>query len=405
MAGLTDLQLQRAKPKEKPYKLKDEKGLYLLVQPAGSRLWRLRFSLHGKEGMVSLGSYPEVSLKDARERRDEARKLIAKGISPAVHRKVARAQQADSFASIAEEWLQSRKAHLAATTYEKARWMLVDLLGPYIGKQPIKALTAPDVLQALRRIEARGRHETAHRAKQRASQVFRYAIATGRADRDVTADLRGALAPPVTKNRAAITDPRRIGELLRALDGYRGQPTTEVALKIAPHLFVRPGELRFARWEEFALEGKEPVWRIPGERMKMGEEHLVPLSTQVLQLLADLHPITGPKGFLFPSLRTAARPISENTINAALRRLEYSKDEMTGHGFRAMASTCLNELGYPPDVIELQLAHAERNKVRAAYNRATRLAERRKMMQGWSDYLDGLKAGAEVVNLNERRKA
>jgi integrase len=405
MAGLTDLQLQRAKPKEKPYKLKDEKGLYLLVQPAGSRLWRLRFSLHGKEGMVSLGSYPEVSLKDARERRDEARKLIAKGISPAVHRKVARAQQADSFASIAEEWLQSRKAHLAATTYEKARWMLVDLLGPYIGKQPIKALTAPDVLQALRRIEARGRHETAHRAKQRASQVFRYAIATGRADRDVTADLRGALAPPVTKNRAAITDPRRIGELLRALDGYRGQPTTEVALKIAPHLFVRPGELRFARWEEFALEGKEPVWRIPGERMKMGEEHLVPLSTQVLQLLADLHPITGPNGFLFPSLRTAARPISENTINAALRRLEYSKEEMTGHGFRAMASTCLNELGYPPDVIELQLAHAERNKVRAAYNRATGLAERRKMMQGWSDYLDGLKAGAEVVNLNERRKA
>ncbi|MGC4028937.1 MAG: integrase arm-type DNA-binding domain-containing protein [Steroidobacteraceae bacterium] len=403
MAGLTDLKIQREKPRERPYKLKDEKGLYLLVQPAGSRLWRLRFSLHGKEGMVSLGSYPEVSLKQARDKRDEARKLIAHGVNPATHRKATRAARADTFGAIAEEWLQLQKAKLAATTYDKARWMLVDLLGPYLGRQPIKALTPADVLEALRRIEARGRIETAHRAKQRAGQVFRYAIVTRRVERDPTADLRGALQPVVSKNRAAITDPARIGELLRALDGYRGQPGTEVALKLAPHLFVRPGELRLAKWEEFTLVGDEPLWRIPGERMKMGEEHLVPLSSQAVALLNDLLPITGPKGYLFPSLRTGARPISENTINAALRRLGYSKEDMTAHGFRAMASTSLNEQGYAPDVIELQLAHAERNKVRAAYNRAQRLAERRKMMQDWSNYLDGLRAGADIVPM--KRKA
>lgn len=403
MASLTDLGIQRAKPREKAYKLKDDRGLYLLVTPAGGRLWRLRFSIDGRESMVSLGSYPDVSLKDAREKRDEARRLIGKGINPAVHRKAQRGARADTFGALAAEWLETRKAKLSASTFQKAQWMLVDLLGPYIGKQPIKSLGPPEVLEALRRIEARGRIETAHRTKQRASQVFRYAIATRRAERDPTADLRGALAPVVTKNRAAITDPVRIGELLRALDGYRGQPGTEIALKLIPYLFVRPGELRYAKWEEFQLEGKEPVWRIPAERTKMREEHLVPLSKQAVALLEELHPITGPKAYLFPSLRTASRPISENTINAALRRLGYSKDEMTGHGFRAMASTSLNELGFPPDVIELQLAHAERNKVRAAYNRAQRLTERRKMMSAWSDYLDKLRAGANVVPI--KRKA
>lgn len=397
MRPLTEVSVRNAKPKEKPYKLKDERGLYLLIQPAGGRLWRLRFSLHGKESMVSLGSYPDVSLKDARERRDDARRLIAKGINPAVHRKASRAARADTFEALAEEWLQLQKPKFAATTYDKAKWMLVDLLGPHVGSKPIALLTAQEMLAALRRLEARGRIETAHRAKQRASQVFRYAVATGRAERDPTVDLRGALAPVVSKNRAAITDPVRIGELLRALHGYQGQPGTEVALKLAPLLFVRPGELRFANWEEFDLDGKEPVWRIPGERTKMREEHIVPLSTQAVQLLKDLHSITGPSGYVFPSLRTAMRPISENTINAALRRLGYSKDEMTGHGFRAIASTCLNEQGFAPDVIELQLAHAERNKVRAAYNRAQRLAERREMMQHWSDYLDGLRQGAHVV--------
>lgn len=403
MAGLTELKLQRAKAAGKPYKLKDARGLYLLVQPTGGRLWRLRFSLRGKEGMVSLGAYPEVSLKEARQRRDEARALISRGINPAAHRKAARAARADTFAAIAEEWLASQKAKFASTTYDKARWMLVDLLGPYIGRSPVKMLTAPEVLAALRKIEARGRIETAHRAKQRAGQVFRYAIATGRAERDPTADLRGALQPVVVKNRAAVTNPQSVGELLRALHGYQGQPGTEVALKLAPLLFVRPGELRLAQWEEFELEAEHPQWRIPAERTKMREEHIVPLATQAVALLKDLHPITGPKGFLFPSLRTGARPISENTVNAALRRMGYAKDQMTGHGFRAMASTLLNEQGCAPDVIELQLAHAERNKVRAAYNRAKRLPERRKMMQHWANYLDGLRAGADVLPI--KRKA
>lgn len=397
MSNLTEKAIQAAKPKEKPYKLTDARGLHLLVQPAGGRLWRLRFSLDGRESMVSLGAYPDVSLKEARERRDEARRLIARGISPAAHRKAARDARADTFAALAAEWLQLQRSKLAATTYEKARWMLEELLGPYIGKKPVRTIGAPDLLAALRRIESRGRIETAHRAKQRASQIFRYAVATGRADRDPTADLRGALAPVISKNHAAITDPKRIGELLRSLYAYQGQPTTEAALRLAPHLFVRPGELRAARWEEFDFEGEGPLWRIPAERMKMGEEHIVPLSTQAVQLLQDLLPLTGPEGYLFPSLRTRSRPFSENTLNAALRRLGYSKEEMTAHGFRALASTNLNEQGYPPDVIELQLAHAERNKVRAAYNRAQRLVERRKMMQAWSDYLDGLRAGAKVV--------
>lgn len=402
MGALTELKLARAKPAEKPYKLKDERGLYLLVQPGGGRLWRLRFSLRGKEGMVSLGAYPEVSLKAARQRRDEARRLIAQGISPAAHRKAARAARADTFAAIAQEWVQLQKPKLAEATYLKAQWMLVNLLGPYIGNKPIGSVSPPEVLAALRRIENRGRIETAHRAKQRAGQVFRYAIATGRAERDPTADLRGALAPVVSKNRPAITEPSRIGELLRALHGYSGQPGTEVALKLAPLLFVRPGELRQAKWEEFDLDGAHPEWRIPGERMKMGEQHIVPLSTQAVELLRDLYPVTGPGGYVFPSLRTGARPISENTINAALRRLGYSKDEMTGHGFRAMASTLLNEQGFPPDVIELQLAHAERNKVRAAYNRAQRLSERRKMMQHWSDYLDALRTDVKVLNFRQK---
>ena len=253
----------------------------------------------------------------------------------------------------------------------------------------------------MRRIEARGAHETTHRAKQRCGQIFRYAIATGRAERDITADLRGALAPVVSKNRAALTDPAHVGELLRAIDGYHGSPRTAYALKLASRTFVRPGELRYAEWCEIDLEGAE--WRIPAKRMKMGELHIVPLSRQVVELLRELHSITGRGKYLFPSLQTSLRPISENTVNVALRRLGYSKDEMTGHGFRAMASTLLNEQGWHPDLIELQLAHAERNKVRAAYNRAQRLPERRKMMQVWADYLQALTTGAKIIPINSAR--
>ena len=273
--------------------------------------------------------------------------------------------------------------------------MVTEFVLPHIGSRAIHKITPADVLAALRPIEARGKHETAHRTKQYVGQIFRYAVATSRAERDTTADLRGALTPATTKNHAAVTDPAAIGALLRAIDSYRGQPVTHAALKLAPLVFVRPGELRQAEWSEINVDAAE--WRIPGERMKMGELHIVPLATQAIEILRGMLSLTGTGRFAFPSLRTNDRPMSENTINAALRRLGYSTDEMTAHGFRAMASTCLNEQGWHPDLIELQLAHAERNKVRAAYNRATRLAERKAMMQVWADYLDKLRADTEAV--------
>jgi integrase len=396
---LTEPKIRAAKAKQKPYKLRDGGGLYLLVTPSGGRLWRLRYRYAGRESMVGLGRYPEVSLKGARQRRDDNRKLVAGDQDPAAVRREKRQSAANTFEAIAREWLDRRR--FAPATQEKTLWTFEDLLFPFIGSKPIKLLTAPEILSVLRRLEARGKHETAHRTRQRVSQIFRYAIATGKADGDPTRDLRGALTPIAPRSHPAITDPARVGELLRAIDGYTGDPATIAALKLAPLVFVRPGELRAAEWREFDLEAAE--WRIPGERMKMGEPHVVPLSKQALAILRGLQPLTGRGRYLFPSLRTRERPMSENTLGAALRRLGYSKDEMTAHGFRAMASTLLNEQGFPPDVIELQLAHAERNKVRAAYNRAQRLPERRKMMQSWSDYLDGLKSGGNVVPIRKAR--
>lgn len=397
MAGLTDLGIQRARAKEKPYKLKDERGLYLLITPAGAKLWRLRFTLHGKESMLSLGAYPDVPLSRAREKRDEARRLMADGINPSLHRQAALSAKANTFKAVAEEWLLMMEGKLAPITLREARRQLLKLLGPSVGARPIGEIEPVDLLGPLKRIEARGTHETAHKTKRRAGQVFRYAISTGRAKRDPTRDLKDALAPVVTKHRAAITDPLRVGELLRAIHSYRGQPTTEIALKLLPLVFVRSQELRYASWEQFDLKGKNPEWRIPFRLMKMREYHVVPLSTQAVELLEALLPITGPHGLLFPSLRAGNRPMSNNTINAALRRLGYASEDVCGHGFRTTASTLLNEQGYPPDVIELQLAHAERNKVRAAYNRAKRIAERRQMMQAWADYLDELRHSARAA--------
>ncbi len=389
---LTDTAIKAAKSREKPYKLFDARGLFLLVNPRGGRWWRFRYRMDGREKQMSLGCYPDVSLAKARRRRDDARELVADGIDPSRKRQAERGAKANTFKAVAAEWLAKQK--FAVATLEKANWTFNDLLFPKLASRPIALVTAPEVLAVLRPIEARGKHETAHRTKQRASQVFRYAIATGRAERDPTSDLRGALAPIKVKNRAALTDPKRVGELLRAIDGYVGQPATEYALKLAPLVFVRPGELRAAEWSEIDLENAE--WRIPAHRMKMGEQHVVPLSRQAKSILSTLKPITGSGRYVFPSLRTSARPISENTLGAALRRLGYSKDEMTAHGFRAMASTLLNEQGFAPDVIELQLAHAERNEVRAAYNRAQRLPERRKMMQAWADYLDQLRTDQQL---------
>jgi integrase len=351
--------------------------------------------------MVALGSYPDVSLKRAREERERLRQLLVDKVDPAAMKRADRTAQADTFKAIADEWLSKQRFEPA--TLEKARWTFDTLINPYIGSTPVKACTAPAILEVLRKLEARGLHETAHRARQRISQVFRYAIATGRAESDPTRDLRGALTPVEVTSRPAITAPTKAGELLRAIDGYQGDAATCAALKLAPLVFVRPGELRGAEWREFDLETCE--WRIPAERMKMGEAHLVPLSHQAVAILRVLQPLTGSGRLVFPSLRTRERAISENTLNAALRRMGFAQDEMTAHGFRAMASTLLNEQGFAPDVIELQLAHKERNKVRAAYNRAQRLPERRQMMQAWADYLEGLRSGGNVVALGSRRAA
>jgi len=397
---LTETAIRAARATQKPAKLFDAGGLYLLVNPNGSRWWRLKYRVAGNEKLLSLGVYPDVSLKRAREKRDDARRMLADGIDPSAKRQAMKAARSDTFEAIAREYFEVRRKALAPGTFAKRVKRFEDFVFPYLGKQPITAITEPEFLAVLKRVEARGKHETAHRLRSESGQIFRYGIATGRADRDVSADLRGALAPVIVTNHPAITEPARIGELLRAIHGYHGQPATECALKIAPLVFVRPSELRKAEWSEFDLDGAE--WRIPAKRMKMKEQHIVPLSQQAVALLRELQPTTGTGRYVFPSIANADRPLSENTINASLRRLGFSGDEMTGHGFRSMASTCLNEQGWHPDVIELQLAHSERDEVRAAYNRAQRLAERRKMMQAWADYLDGLRAGANVVPLRHR---
>jgi integrase len=389
MGTLSEVRVRAAKPKDKPYKLFDERGLYLRVERSGGRLWRFRYHFGGKEKLLALGAYPDVSLKRAREKREEARRLVANGIDPSAQRQREKLSQTTTFESIADEWLSLQSNKLAQETQEILRSRLKSYLYPYIGARPIGAITASELLAALRKTEARGKHETAHRARALAGRIFRYAIATGRCERDVAADLKDALAPVESRNFAAVTDPAQVGKLLRAIDGYDGQPVTALALKLAPLVFVRPGELRAADWSEFDLITAE--WRIPAVRMKMGEQHIVPLSRQALAILRDLQTLSGRGRYLFPSLLTRERPMSENTINAALRRMGYSGEEHTGHGFRSMASTLLNEQGFPPDVIELQLAHVERNKVRAAYNKAQRLAERRRMMQAWADYLDALR--------------
>jgi len=402
--ALTDTAIRKAKPIDKPQKLSDGAGLYLLLNPNGSRWWRLKYRHGGKEKLLSLGTYPDTGLKDARERRDAARKLLAAGVDPGDARKAEKAaggeRAANSFAIIAEEWLARQAPRMAPATLEKARWTLDDLVNPWIGGRPIAEIDAPEMLKLLRRIEERGAHETAHRTKQRCGQIFRYAIATGRAKNDPTSALRGALAPVVSTSRAAITDPAKIGELLRAIDGYTGGLVVRSALKLAPLVFMRPGELRQAEWAEFDLDGAR--WNVPAEKMKMRGDHLVHLSLQAVVILRELQPLTGRGRYVFPGERSAKRPMSDGAVNAALRRMGFDKDTMTGHGFRAMASTRLNEMGWAPDVIERQLAHIEKNKVRAAYNRAQYLDDRIRMMQAWADYLDGLRIGGKIIAIGRK---
>jgi integrase len=394
---LSDKAIQAAKPRMRPYKLADGEGLTLLVKPNGSKLWRFRYRYDGREKMLGFGSYPDTGAKLAREKREKARKQLAEGLDPSSARHDEKTARGNTFEVLAREWLPMQKERLAPATYAKAEWTLETLVFPHLGTRPIDKISAAEVLKVLKRIEGRGLHETAHRTRQRISQVCRYAVVTERAQHDVTLNLRGALGPVVTTNHAAITEPAKIGELLRLIERYKGQTVTWCALRIAPLVFVRPGELRHAEWSEFDFDSDDPQWRIPAEKMKMRAQHIVPLAKQVVKLLRELNALTGDGRYLFPALTTTRRCMSENTINLALRRMGYSNEEMTGHGFRTMASTTLNEQGWHPDLIELQLAHAERNAVRAAYNKAQRLPERRKMMQAWADYLDGLREEAYVV--------
>ena len=394
--SLTDLAIRNAKPGERPVKLFDERGLYLQLNPNGSRWWRVKYQFAGKAQLLSAGVYPEVSLKEARQRRDETRRQVRDGIDPSASRKTARQAEtgADSFAALAREW-QGRFQNDWSPSYREKVASHINELLPWLGPRPIKAIEPPELLAVARRIESRGALETAHRTLQTAGRIFRYGVATGRVPRDPTADLRGALPPLRNQHFAAITNPVDIGHLLRAIEGYTGTFIVKTALRLAPRLFVRPGELRQMAWSELDLTAGE--WRIPAAKMKMRKPHFVPLARQCVAILEEIQPLSGAGTFVFPNLRTPNLPLSEVALLAALRRLGYGKEQMTVHGFRAMASTILHELGFPSDVVERQLAHAERNKIKAAYNRAEHLPERRRMMQAWADYLDGLKQGGMVV--------
>lgn len=390
--ALTAVQVKNAKPREKAYKIADERGLYLLVNPNGSKLWKLKYRFAGIEKKLSLGAVSEVSLAAARDAREEARKQLANNIDPGILKNsIKRSKKLaaeNSFEAIAREWHAKFTSKWTKEHGERILIRLEQNIFPWIGKRPIKEVTAPEILSALLRVEKRGAVETAHRISQICGQIFRYGIVTARAERNPAADLRGALAPVKQKHHASITDPVEVGKLLRVINDYRGSYVTKCALQLAPLFFVRPGELRHAEWDEFDFEKAE--WRIPAEKMKMRVQHLVPLCSQAIILLQQLYAYTGDGKYLFPSVRSSKRPMSENTVLGALRRLGYTTDEMTGHGFRSMASTLLNEKGWNRDAIERQLAHAERNNIRAAYNYAEYLPERRTMMQWWADYLDTL---------------
>lgn len=398
---LTEVKVRNAKGRAIAYKLANSGALYLLVRPDGARYWRMDYRWHGKRRTLALGVYPAVTLSDARTGRDLAKKQLATGTDPVAQRRrdkiASKGASANTFRLVSEEWMAKlEREGRAVATLNKIHWLL-SLACPLIGEQPISTITAPALLNVLRRVEALGHYETARRLRSTCGQVFRYAIATGRAERDLSADLRGALTVPKARHRSAITDPLAIGAMLRAIDGYDGHPVTLAALRLAPLVFVRPGELRQAEWNEIDFEQAE--WRIPGAKMKMGQPHRVPLSGQALTILRDLHLITGSGRFVFPSIRSSVRPMSENTLNAALRRLGYSKDEATTHGFRSMAAVRLNEMGrWNADAIERQLAHQEPNAVRRAYTHAAEYwPERREMMQVWADHLDAWRDGAKIV--------
>ncbi len=397
---LTDITVRTIKAKDKPYKISDERGLYLLVTPAGGRLWRLKYRVDGKEKVLALGAYPDVTLKDARDKRDEARRQHANGIDPAAKRKAEKAtrgeQTENTFEAIAREWFGKFKPKWADNHADRTIRRLERDIFPWLGSKPIATLKASEVLETIRKIENRGALETAHRAMGNCGQIMRYAVSTGRADRDITADLRGALPPALTQHLAAVTDPAQLGLLLNMLDAHQGTLVVNCALKIAPMVFVRPGELRHAQWADIDLAAAE--WRYRVSKTKT--DHIVPLSKQAIAILTKLKAVTGHGRYVFPGARANGRPMSEAAVLAAMRTLGIPRDQMSGHGFRATARTILDEvLKFEPHIIEHQLAHAVKDPNGRAYNRTAHLQERHKMMQSWSDYLDALKAGAAVLAL------
>ncbi len=407
---LTPSAVQNAKPQDKPYKLRDERAMYLLVTPEGGRLWRFDYRRPGtgKRNTLALGAFPDVSLKRAREKRDEARRLLADGIDPGAQRKAGKAagveRLANSFEIVAREWHEKQCGVWVEDHASRIMLRLVNDVFPWVGARPVNELTAKELLTVVNRIAERGAVESAHRVLQNCGQVMRYAIATDRAERNPVVDLRGALPPVKSENRAAIVEPVAVGALLRAIDAYSGTMVTRCALQLAPLVFTRPGELRAAEWSEINLETAE--WSIPAERMKLRLPHLVPLASQAVAILRELQPLTGRGKYVFPGGRSSKRPMSNNAVNGALRRMGYDKDTMTGHGFRAMARTILDEhLHFRPDYIEHQLAHAVRDPNGRAYNRTAHLPERRKMMQGWADYLDALKQSGNVVPMKRKTRA
>ena len=404
---LTDTAIRKAKPDDKTRRIFDGGGLYLEVAPAGGKWWRLKYRYAGKEKRLSLGTYPDTGLKDAREKRDAARKLLAAGVDPGEQRKAAKAageeRAANSFEVIAREWFAKHEPLWSLGHSSKVIARLENDAFPWLGGRPIADITAKELLTTVNRIVDRGAVETAHRVLQYCNQVLRYSIVTGRAERNPAADLRGALPPVKQTHHAAIIEPHAIGGLLRAIDGYQGSFVTRCALRLAPLLFVRPGELRHAEWAEFDLDAAQ--WNLPAEKMKMREPHLVPLAPQAVAILRELQALTGGGRYLFPSARSPRRPMSDNAVLSALRRMGYANDEMSGHGFRAMARTVLDEvLHFRPDYIEHQLAHAVKDPNGRAYNRTAHLAERRKMMAAWAEYLDTLKAGGNVVPMTRKAK-
>ncbi|MFC1681636.1 tyrosine-type recombinase/integrase [Pseudomonadota bacterium] len=391
---LTDTKIRNLKPTSKSFKMFDGGGLYIEVQPAGGKWWRLKYRYENKEKRISLGTYPDVTLKDARGRRDDARKLLANGINPSQHRQVLKAakmeQAENTFEAVAREWHTKMDSNWAESHSKKVIGRLEKNVFPWLGGTPVAQINSPQLLGVIRRIEERGKLETAHRVLRICGQIFRYAVATGRTDRDPSGDLRGALPPVKTQHLAAVTEPAKVAEVLRAIEGYQGTLVVYCAMRLAPLVFVRPGELRQAEWAGIDLE--EAEWRFTVSKTET--QHIVPLSRQAVDILRELHPLTGNGRYVFPSARSPRgdRPMSDNAVLSALRALGISKEEMTGHGFRAIARTLLDEeLGFRPDYIEHQLAHAVRDPNGRAYNRTSHLPERRKMMQEWADYLDKLR--------------